>query len=144
MTLDEHKATVRRQYEVGLNRQDVTVMAECFTADYVHHMPLSPEPLGRAAFEEMFNGFLAAFPDMQATIDDILAEGDRVAARTTFRGTHRGEFMGIPASGKQVVFSGNDIYRFVDGKIAEEWAQFDALGLMQQLGAVPASAAASH
>jgi len=143
MSLDDNKALVRRQYEQGLNRRDVKVMAECFTADYVHHMPMSPEPLGLAAFEEMFTGFLAAFPDMQVTLEDVLAEGDRVAARTSFRGTHQGEFMGIPPTGRQVAFAGNDIYRIVDGRIAEEWAQFDALGLMQQLGAVPPPPGAS-
>jgi steroid delta-isomerase-like uncharacterized protein len=142
MSLDDNKAVVRRQYEEGLNRRNLGIMSECLTADYVHHMPMSPEPLGLGPFEEMLNGFLAAFPDMQVTLEDLVAEGDRVAARTSFRGTHRGEFMGIPATGKQVAFTGNDIYRIVDGRIAEEWAQFDALGLMQQLGAVPLPAAA--
>jgi steroid delta-isomerase-like uncharacterized protein len=137
MSVEENIAMVRRSYEQGLNRGDLNTVTEDFAPDYLHHFPLSPEPLTLSAFEEMFNSFLSAFPGMTVTIADIFGVGDRVAARHIFRGTHQGELMGIPPTGKEVTFTGNDIYRFANGKIAEEWSMFDALGLMQQIGAVP-------
>jgi len=78
--------------------------------------------------------FYAAFPDMYHRIEDIIAKGDRVIVRTTNRGTHKGEIMGVPPSGKEIVYSVIDICRFENGKIVEEWVEFDSLGLMQQLG----------
>jgi steroid delta-isomerase-like uncharacterized protein len=79
----------------------------------------------------------AAFPDGRTTIDDIIAEGDKVVVRATMKGTHKGEFMGIPATGKQVTISGIDVTRFVNGKSTEHWGQWDTLGMMQQVGVVP-------
>ncbi len=86
--------------------------------------------------------FAAAFPDGQMTIEDLVAEGDRVVARTTFNGTHQGEMQGIPATGKAVSVSGITIFRLDNGKIAEGWLVNDNLGLMQQLGVIPATQAA--
>lgn len=82
--------------------------------------------------------YTAAFPDLQLTTEDMVAEGDKVAIRNTWRGTHQGAFQGLPPTGKHVAFTGTDIFRFVGGKIAEQWADLDALGLMQQLGVIPA------
>ena len=79
-----------------------------------------------------------AFPDFQTTIDDILAQGDKVVVRFTARGTHRGKFQGVAPTGKQVTWAGINIYQITGGKIAETWQLGDALGLMQQLGAIPA------
>ena len=81
--------------------------------------------------------YLAAFPDLRITTDDIIAEGDKVVARWTVTGTHQGELMGIPASGKQISFTGMTVHRFVDGKIAENWWSYDAMGMMQQITAPP-------
>jgi predicted ester cyclase len=78
-----------------------------------------------------------AFPDLRLTVEDIFCEGDMVAARVAFRGTHRGEFQGIPPTGKEVAFSSIEIDRMVDGKVAEHWFEMDLLGLMGQLGAIP-------
>lgn len=83
-----------------------------------------------------------AFPDLHHTIHELVAEDDLVAVRWTMKGTHRGAFSGLPATGKPVAFSAISIYRFKDGKIAELWAQVDRLGLLQQLGAVPQPAPA--
>jgi steroid delta-isomerase-like uncharacterized protein len=80
--------------------------------------------------------FYKAFPDGQHTVDDLIAEGDKVAARLTARGTHKGEFQGIPPTGKPVSFTGMRVFRFVSGKIAEEWSNLDMFGLMQQMGVV--------
>ena len=79
----------------------------------------------------------AAFPDIQTTIEDLIAEGDKVVKRYTIRGTHRGEFQGIPPTGKEVAFSSIEIDRMVDGKVSEHWFEMDLLGLMGQLGAIP-------
>jgi steroid delta-isomerase-like uncharacterized protein len=75
----------------------------------------------------------SAFPDVRLTIEDLIAEGDEVAERWTIRGTHRGDFMGVPATNKQVTVSGIDVYRYAGGKRVETWSQYDSLGMMQQL-----------
>jgi predicted ester cyclase len=87
--------------------------------------------------------FQAGFPDIRVTIEDQLGEGDQVVTRMTFYGTQRGEFQGLPPTGKSVTFTGINIARIEGGKIAELWSEFDALGVLQQLGAIPAPAAAS-
>jgi steroid delta-isomerase-like uncharacterized protein len=92
---------------------------------------------GLAALKQVFAGFRAAFPDITETIEDILAEGDRVVSRITVRGTHRGDLMGIPATGRSVAVTGIVLDRIAGGKIAEEWNQSDMLGLLRQLGAIP-------
>ena len=78
-----------------------------------------------------------AFPDLRLTVEDVVSDGEKVAARVTFRGTHRGEFQGIPPTGKKVAFSSMEFNRVVGGKVEEHWVELDLLGLMQQLGAVP-------
>ncbi len=92
---------------------------------------------GLDSLRKYVRDFRSAFPDAQVTIDDIIAEGDRVVTRWTIRATHKGELMGIAATGKQVAFTGMAISRIEGRRIAEDWVISDALGLMQQLGAVP-------
>lgn len=82
---------------------------------------------------------LAAFPDGQYSMDDMIAEGDKVVLRWTFRGTHKGELMGIPATGKQVTMAGISIYHFANGMLEEIWEHYDRFGFLQQLGVIPAS-----
>jgi len=136
MSTEQNKAITRRFFEVF----NLTVVDELFTPDYVHHNPsVTPElQRGREAYKQVVNLFITAFPDLHTTVDDAIAEGDKVATRWTWRGTHKGEVMGIPATGKQVVISGVSIHRIATGKIAEGWINFDALGMMQQLGVIPA------
>ncbi len=81
--------------------------------------------------------YFAAIPDMHATIDDMVAEGDKVVVRYTVEGTQQGELLGVPPSGKRFQTSGISVYRLAEGKIAEQWEQADLLGLMQQLGVIP-------
>ncbi len=83
---------------------------------------------------------LAAFPDLHVTPEDVIAEGDSVVARLTSRGTHQGEFQGIPPTGKQITLTGIEVFRIADGTIAERWGEFDFLGLLQQLGVIPSPA----
>ena len=92
---------------------------------------------GPEAQKQALQTVQAAFPDMRWTIEDILAEGDKVAVRWSFQGTHRGEFLGVPATGKQVHWTAIDILRIADGKIAERWSEYDLMTMLQQLGAVP-------
>ena len=93
---------------------------------------------GPEGIKEFITGYLAGFPDGRITIDGQLAEGDMVATRWTGRGTHQGELMGIPPTGKQVTVSGITISRVKNGKVVEEWSNWDTLGMLQQLGVVPA------
>jgi steroid delta-isomerase-like uncharacterized protein len=93
--------------------------------------------MDRESTKQFFAMFHAAFPDSSRIIEDQIAEGELVATRVTLRGTHRGEFQGIPPTGKRVAFTGIGIHRIVGGRIAEHWPQPDLLGLMQQLGVIP-------
>jgi predicted ester cyclase len=98
---------------------------------------MTPDALNRWP-EDAGPVIFAAFPDVHASVEIVLAEGDLVAERTTARATHKGEFNGIPATGREVVWTENHIYRFKDGKIVEHWPEIDMLGLLMQVGAIPA------
>ncbi|MCA1666204.1 MAG: ester cyclase [Thermomicrobia bacterium] len=132
MSADENKALVRRFMEGGLNLDAVDQFA---APDMIDH---SRGGAGREGLRQALGLFAAAFPDWQTTIEDLIAEGDKVVLRGVGRGTHRGAFMGIAPTGKQVTLPGIHIMRIADGKIVEHWAQLDDLGLMQQLGMAPA------
>src|SRR5919202_6900184 len=136
MSADENKAIAHRWYEM-INSHNLTHMDELFTADFVDHdsAVLNHDLDGTKQF---FSMYLDAFSDVQVTLDDLIAQGDRVAARFTVRGTHKGPFMGLPPTGKPFTLTAIDILRIVDGKIVEHWGEADTLGLLQQLGAIPA------
>jgi steroid delta-isomerase-like uncharacterized protein len=138
MTADENKVVVRRWNEIiqeFFGGGDGSELEDICSSDFVHHGPGMPPDL--AGFKLMGPMFRNAFPDMEMVLDDLIAEGDRVVDRITVRGTHTGEFMGIPPSGKRFEMEEIHIARIVDGKIVERWAQFDMFGLLQQLGAIP-------
>jgi steroid delta-isomerase-like uncharacterized protein len=144
-SIEENKAVVRRAYEEGMNRQDMGIVDEVFAPEYVAHFPGVPPVSGRDAMKELLAAFFAAFPDLVFTVEDQIAEGEKVATRWTAHGTHQGEFKGfppkthgIPPTGNRVMFSATDIYRIVDGKIVEEWNTLEQLDVMQQLGVVAA------
>jgi steroid delta-isomerase-like uncharacterized protein len=132
-----NKETVRR---LGVEPWEgkMGVIDELAAADYVGHDPAMPDLHGPEGIKEFINSYLSAFPDGMITIEQQLAEGDMVTTRWTGRGTHKGELMGIPATGKQVTVSGITISRVAKGKVVEEWSNWDTLGMLQQLGAVPA------
>jgi steroid delta-isomerase-like uncharacterized protein len=100
-------------------------------------MPGSAEPVGREMMLQGISAFNAAFSDRRFTIDDLIAEGDRVATRTTMRATHSGDYQGHPATGRRIEMSGISIERIEDGKIVERWLKYDLMELMRQLGVVP-------
>jgi len=105
------------------------------------HRGLSPEPLDMGANRGFYEATWAAFPGSQLTVDDVVAEGDKLAARFHLSGEHHGDFMGVPATGRPFVLNGHTIMRFRDGRVVERWTTGDLLGLMVQLGALPPPAA---
>jgi predicted ester cyclase len=133
----ENKQAVKEMFERSINQRDDSVFGEFIAPNYTNYdMPL-PEP-GPAGMRALMGGFFAAFPDMRIVIEETIGEGDLVCTRGRFEGTHDGEFMGVPASGNKVNVSYIDIWRLTDGKAVENWVRLDMLGLMQQIGAVPA------
>lgn len=124
--------------EQVFNRGNMSMADEFLAPDFVEHEELPPGiPPGREAPKALFTMLRNAFPDFKATIDDIVAEGDRVVIRQTWSGTQKGEFMGIPPTGKSVSFKVIDILRMAGGKCVEHWGVMDNMVMMQQLGAIP-------
>ncbi|HUF52919.1 MAG TPA: ester cyclase [Dehalococcoidia bacterium] len=130
--MEENKTIVRRMLE-AMDRGEFEIFDEVLSPDLVVHFPGAR--LDREQTEEMSRSFYAAFPDLNHTVEDLLAVDDKVVLRATDRGTHRGDFQGISATGREVEFGVIAIYRIVDGRIVEIWEEGDLLGLMQQLGA---------
>jgi steroid delta-isomerase-like uncharacterized protein len=138
MSEEQNKAVVRRMVDEVFNKGNLRLIDEIMAPDFVEHEQLPPGiPGGREGVKQLTASFRSSFPDFKATIEDILAEGDKVVIRMTWRGTQKGEFMGIPPSGKMVNFGVIDIIRIAGGKFVEHWGQMDMMGMMQQLGAVP-------
>lgn len=132
----ENVAIMHRIYEV-LNGGNMDLADQVIAADSVSHEVPPEYPSGLEGWKQYFTDFRAAFPDLHFTVEETIAEGDKVVCRCTLRGTHRGDFMGIPATGKQVVVTGVDVGHFANGKGVEHWAYYDELGMMQQLGVIP-------
>jgi steroid delta-isomerase-like uncharacterized protein len=135
--VEANKALYRRWFEEVVSRGDMALADDLLATDYVLHFPGAPAPVDREGHKGLVMMFRTGFPDWVETVDDIIAEGDRVVIRVTGRGTHDGEFQGVPPTGKSVTATGIGIGRIANEQIAEAWAAYDALGLMQQLGVVP-------
>ena len=134
---DASKAIVRRYIEEAFNNRKHDLLDELVAEDFVdHHLPpeLPPGPEGAKLW---FGGAVAGFPDIHIVLKDMIAEEDKVAVRTEITGTHEGEFMDIPATGKEFAITGMAIARIADGRLAEWWENADMMGLMQQLGVIP-------
>lgn len=139
MSTEDNKARARRIPDEAFNKGNLVVLNEVLLDDFVEHVPLAPGQLpGREGFKGFVSMLRAAFPDLHYTTVVELAEGDKVAQHVTVRGTHKGEFAGIPATGKQVTWTETHISRHSGGKIVEHWADLDQLGMLQQLGVIPA------
>jgi steroid delta-isomerase-like uncharacterized protein len=139
MSAEESKARTRRFIERVIQGRDVAAMDELVAADVVDHSAHPGQAPGITGYRQSVQMLLDAFPDAQWSIEDMLAEGDRTATRFTMRGTHQGPLLDLPPTGSPITFSGIVMSRYQDGKIAEEWMQWDMLGLLRQLGAVPAA-----
>ena len=137
MSTEENNVIARRWYEEGMNGHNLAVFDKLYAPDFVEHMPVGPSAQSREEARQFLAGVFTALPDLRITIEEMIAEGDKVVARYTTTGTQTGDLMGIPATGKQIKTTFFDILRFKDGKIAEHWFESDRLGMMQQLGVIP-------
>jgi steroid delta-isomerase-like uncharacterized protein len=140
MTTNNKDIVLRYWYQELWDNRNIAAADDLLTDDYRLHAPGVPVPLDRETTKQVVAMYGTSFPDLKHTVDEVIAEGDTVAARWTVRGTHRGEFQGIPASGKHVTLSGNTVHRLKDGKLRETCLSFDSMELLQQLGAVPVGA----
>lgn len=133
----ENKTIMRRALKEVVNKGNLDLIDELVSPDFVDHTPFPGLPPDREGVRQSIGMLREAFPNLEITIEDLIAEGDKVVSRQTLRGTHQGEFMGIPPTGKQATWTGILIFRIADGKIVDQWIEQDQLGLMQQLGVVP-------
>lgn len=130
----DNQALVRRYIEEVVNKGNLTAVDELIAPDYVSHAVGTPEVKGREGLKQRVTLLRTAFPDVHVTVDDMIAAGDKVATRTTFHGTHKGEYLGIAPTGKAITATGIGITHIANGKIQEVWLAGD---LLQQLGAGP-------
>lgn len=137
MPTDDYKEKVRRGFEEGMNRQNFALFEEYLAPNYVNHSLPAPMP-GPQGFILVVQGFFSAFPDFRVTLEDIVAEGNLVSTRGYMSGTHQGDFQGIPPTGKTVKVAYCDLWRGENGQLVENWVQLDMLGMLQQLGVIPA------
>jgi steroid delta-isomerase-like uncharacterized protein len=135
---EENKAVARRWFEELFNAGNLEVADEIIAQDHINHDPTLPDiPPGPEGQKQIVNLYRGAFTNAHISIEEQLTEGDTVVTRWTARGTHQGELMGVPPTGNQVTITGITINRISGGKIAESWTNYDALGMMQQIGAIP-------
>lgn len=132
MSTEDNKAAARRFFEEVWNQRKLDVIDEIFASSVV----LNGHPTTCEALKQLVRNRLTVFPDIHVTVDDQVAEGDKVSTRRTWRGTHQGELRGIAPTGRQVTWTQISIVRFADGKVVEDWAIADELGMLQQLGHV--------
>ena len=137
MTIEANKAVMQRFTEF-INTASEKLATELVSPNAIFHVPGRPEPMrGLAGYLAIIGMMRSGFPDIQWTLEDTVEEADKVAARFTMRGTHKGAFFGVPPTGKKIEVQAMNFYRFSSGQIVEEYGQRDLLGLMQQIGAIP-------
>jgi steroid delta-isomerase-like uncharacterized protein len=137
MSIQENKAIFEKLIRLQ-ESGDLNTVDQVIAPNWVDHNPSMPPLQGYEGFKQLTLAFRSAFPDMRIEIEDILAEGDKVAARLHLHGTNTGSFQGMPPTGKAIDVTATGIFRAVDGRMTEHWMNFDMLGLLQQLGVVPA------
>ncbi len=143
MSTEDNKALVRRFYEEVFNQKNRAAIDDFSDPNYVDHSAPPGLPNGIEGQKQLIGMYLTAFPDLHLTVEDMIEEGDKVVSRWSGSGTHQGKFMGISPSGKQGTVTGIEIIRIAASKFVEHWMELDALGLLQQLGVVPAPGQAS-
>ena len=136
MSGEENKALLRRLYNEALNKGNLAVVDEIIAPDYVRHGLAPGARPGPDSTKQVFTMMRTAFPDLSIEVNPLVGKGDMVAAQLTHRGTHKGEFMGIAPTGKQVTVTTIGIYRFASSKLKEAWINMDELGMLKQLGAM--------
>jgi len=132
---EENKTIVRRYFEGVFNKKVLAVLDDLIALSFVGHTSMGTDVHGPEGVKQQVGMFSTAFPDMHYTVEDLVAEGDKVVARFTFRGTHKGEFLGIAPTGKRVTGTGTGTYRITNGKMQDAWVNRDIFGVLQQLGA---------
>ena len=135
---EANKALTLRYWEEVANKGNLNLIEEICAPDYVCH-EVDQDIRGPEGVRQFISMLRAAFPDLHVTVEDVIAEGDKIVQRWTGRATHQGELMGIPPTGNRVSVAGITISRFKDGKVSEEWEVYDMMGMMQQLGVIPSS-----
>ncbi len=136
MSAENNKAAVR-SFNEAFNAGDLDGAVAVFAPNAVIHNSGAPAPLNVEGFKQFGGVFLTAFPGGKLTIEDLIVDGDKIVSRITYRGTHAGDMMGIPPTGKPVTVSAMIIDQFSNGKIVESWRLFDQMSMMQQLGVIP-------
>lgn len=136
MTAEENKRLIRRYYDELWNQWKLDVAGEIIDPEIAFRGSLNRTTRGREGFKRYVRLVRAAFPDFRNTVEDLVAEGNKVVARLTYRGTHQGRLFGLAPTGKRVTYTGLALFRIAGGKIVEGWVNGDTLGLLQQLGAV--------
>ena len=136
MSIEQNKAVIRRYHEAH-NTNNLEALDEIIAADLIIHNLLPGMPPGREGGKQAHRMIVGAFPDLYTTIEDLIAEGDKVVMRFAATGAFKNEFIGLPPNGQPIKFSGIVIFRLAHGKIVEHWGQGDELGLMRQVGAIP-------
>ncbi len=134
MTTDDNKALVQQFFEEVINQRNLAALDQFVDPAGVNHTVPAGMPQETNQFLSLY---LGAFPDVQATVEDLMADGDKVVARVSYRGTHQGAFRGIPPTGKQVALMGINIFRIANGKLVEHWGLTDRLAVLQQIGVAP-------
>ena len=134
---EQNKAALRRFVDEIMNKGNLKVVDEFITADTIDHSLMPGQESGPEGFKQFVTMFRSAFPDLHVTIEDLIAEGDKLVAQVSTTGTHKGEFMGIAPTGKQIEMGEVHILRMASGKMVEHWGIEDQLGMMMQLGVVP-------
>jgi len=134
-TARTNKELIRRVYDEVFTRWNLALLDEVVSPDFIGHEMPPGTPPGPAGFRQFYGTLRNAFPDLRYTLEDLIAEGDRVVARWRWDATHKGTFLGIPATGQSAPVTGMAIYRLSEGKIVERWVELDRLGLAQRLGA---------
>ena len=134
MSVEENKTLIRRLYDEVFANWNLDVVDELIGPEFVGHEMPPGTTRGPVGFKQFYESLRSAFPDLRYTVDDVIAEGDRVVVRWTWQCTHQGDFMGVAATGKRATVTGMAIYRVADGKCVERWVELSLLGLLQQLG----------
>jgi steroid delta-isomerase-like uncharacterized protein len=136
MSTEENKSVIRRLY-AGVLKDNLAIAPEVLADDYTYRAPGLPLIRGVGGYLQLMGRWVSAFPDLTLAVDNLIAEGDDVVLRWEAHGTHQGEFLGVPATGKEVAISGVLISRFAAGRIVDDWEIADLLGLLRQVGAIP-------
>lgn len=135
-TLESNKTIVSQFFEY-FAKGDTKQVENLWGSNYLFHFPGRPQTLGKEESKQLIKEYSSAFPDLKISIENQIAEGDLVVTQIVAHGTHKGLFQGISATSKKMTVTGIATHKIINNKIVEEWAEFDMLGLMQQIGAIP-------